>query len=364
MELELAEESMNNAVLDIDSTSQLANLSSYILSLLPLLLSASQVDLRRSLFSSGPAGSGPPYNSLLLRFANEPQLQSIYVNKLAHIHAVKSENHVDTVEHADNTELENEATPNQQRVHSDIKPALSPNSFNYTISTSLSWQANNVASLALIKRVATLDVTSSLSDQLHYVNLFGPALSSGIESSHNGLALVKEDLSAPSIEPPDSAARAAKNNPYESIHSIVHLAVQPYFDAYVSRKNIPVTSSTNPASASPGRAKTLASSPNSTTGNPKNNNIANTGIPIAKKKFAELELSLLHLQQNVEIPEIVLGVHPVVLRAIERVCQDRLHSINRKTEYFRVTVDRPAHRAYTARQTLLNPKLFSLTRVF
>ena len=39
---------------------------------------------------------------------------------------------------------------------------------------------------------------------------------------------------------------------------------------------------------------------------------------MAKKKIAELELSLLHLQQNVEIPEITLNIHPLVQRAIEK----------------------------------------------
>ncbi|RKP12335.1 dync1h1 protein, partial [Piptocephalis cylindrospora] len=42
------------------------------------------------------------------------------------------------------------------------------------------------------------------------------------------------------------------------------------------------------------------------------------GIPMAKKKFAELELSLLHLQQNVEIPEIILSIHPAIQRAVEK----------------------------------------------
>lgn len=42
------------------------------------------------------------------------------------------------------------------------------------------------------------------------------------------------------------------------------------------------------------------------------------GIPQTKKKFAELELSLLHLQQNVEIPETHLIVHPVIQRAVEQ----------------------------------------------
>ena len=42
-------------------------------------------------------------------------------------------------------------------------------------------------------------------------------------------------------------------------------------------------------------------------------------IQTTKKKFAELELSLLHLQQNVEIPETNLVVHPVIQRAVELV---------------------------------------------
>lgn len=40
---------------------------------------------------------------------------------------------------------------------------------------------------------------------------------------------------------------------------------------------------------------------------------------MTKKKFAELELSLLHLQQNVEIPETNLIIHPVIQRAVEQV---------------------------------------------
>jgi len=40
---------------------------------------------------------------------------------------------------------------------------------------------------------------------------------------------------------------------------------------------------------------------------------------MTKKKFAELELSLLHLQQNVEIPETHLIIHPVIQRSVEQV---------------------------------------------
>ena len=40
---------------------------------------------------------------------------------------------------------------------------------------------------------------------------------------------------------------------------------------------------------------------------------------MTKKKFAELELSLLHLQQNVEIPDIQLVIHPLIQKAVEKV---------------------------------------------
>ena len=45
---------------------------------------------------------------------------------------------------------------------------------------------------------------------------------------------------------------------------------------------------------------------------------------MTKKKFAELELSLLHLQQNVEIPETHLIIHPVIQRTVEQVTDSLL----------------------------------------
>lgn len=42
---------------------------------------------------------------------------------------------------------------------------------------------------------------------------------------------------------------------------------------------------------------------------------------MAKKKIAELELSLLHLQQNVEIPDIYLSIHPIIQRTVDKVCK-------------------------------------------
>ncbi|KAI0762498.1 dynein heavy chain [Fomes fomentarius] len=71
--------------------------------------------------------------------------------------------------------------------------------------------------------------------------------------------------------------------PYESLHAVISCAMKPYFEAFVGAR---------------GGGK--------------------DGIPVTKKKFAELELSLLHLQQNVEIPETHLIIHPVIQRVVEQ----------------------------------------------
>jgi hypothetical protein len=75
--------------------------------------------------------------------------------------------------------------------------------------------------------------------------------------------------------------------PYESLHAMVSSGVKPWFDAYVGSKAV----------GKDGDSK--------------------MGIPMTKKKFAELELSLLHLQQNVEIPETHLVIHPAIQRAVD-----------------------------------------------
>ncbi|KIM50786.1 hypothetical protein SCLCIDRAFT_1225109 [Scleroderma citrinum Foug A] len=76
--------------------------------------------------------------------------------------------------------------------------------------------------------------------------------------------------------------------PYESLHAVVSCGVKPWFDAFVGARG----------GGKEGDTK--------------------MGIPMTKKKFAELELSLLHLQQNVEIPETHLIIHPVIQRAVEQ----------------------------------------------
>lgn len=48
---------------------------------------------------------------------------------------------------------------------------------------------------------------------------------------------------------------------------------------------------------------------------------------IVEKRISGLEMGLLHLQQNIDIPEITLSIHPTVMSVIKK-CQEE----NRKTK--------------------------------
>ena len=41
-------------------------------------------------------------------------------------------------------------------------------------------------------------------------------------------------------------------------------------------------------------------------------------MPLVEKKIAELEMGLLHLQQNIDIPEITLTFHPFVVAVVKK----------------------------------------------
>ncbi|KAI0249468.1 cytoplasmic dynein heavy chain 1 [Lactifluus subvellereus] len=112
-------------------------------------------------------------------------------------------------------------------------------------------------------------------------------------SNSTTLALIKR---GPTLDPITPLATqlhllnlfGSDETPYESLHAVVSNGVKPWFDAFVGAR---------------GQGKD---------GDNK------MGIPMTKKKFAELELSLLHLQQNVEIPETHLIIHPVIQKAVEQ----------------------------------------------
>lgn len=90
-----------------------------------------------------------------------------------------------------------------------------------------------------------------------------------------------------------NTSQGGQASPYETLHSIVHLAFAPYFDAF--------TQGQKSTSSGKGRLDSDAKS---------------GGVPGTKKRIAELELSLLHLQQNIEIPELILPFPEVVQDAL------------------------------------------------
>jgi dynein heavy chain 1 len=150
----------------------------------------------------------------------------------------------------------------------DVK--LAPTSYNYTLSTEISSSPTTVASLVLIKTPQPIDPTRPLTSQIFITNLPGPAsLNAGVGEQGSVLS------------------------PWEVLHSQVHHALVPYFDAN--------TKSQQMANGSRGRADVDAK----------------TGIPVTKKRLNDLELSLLHLQQNVDIPEISLTFHSIVQNVLD-----------------------------------------------
>ncbi|EOO03106.1 putative dynein heavy chain protein [Phaeoacremonium minimum UCRPA7] len=143
-------------------------------------------------------------------------------------------------------------------------------SHTYTITVDINSTPTTVAFLVLLKRPQPLDPNVPLTSQMQFLNLPGPAY-----------------LAATAGEQGPSAT------PYEYLQLFLHNGLAPYFDAS--------TKSQHMVNGSRGRADVDAK----------------TGIPVTKKRWTELELSLSHLQQNVEIPEVSLPFHPVVQTALD-----------------------------------------------
>lgn len=140
----------------------------------------------------------------------------------------------------------------------------------YNLSTEISSASTTVASVAFIKRPTAIDPALPMASQIQVMNL------PGLASLNNA-----------------QAQQGTSMSPYQILHLLVHHALSPYFEAYTRNQEAV-------AGAKP-RADTEAK----------------TGIPGTKKKFAELELGLMHLQQNVEIPALNLPLPEVVQSALK-----------------------------------------------
>ncbi|KAF9349511.1 hypothetical protein BGX26_012192, partial [Mortierella sp. AD094] len=129
----------------------------YLEKLLVLLLGAEQADVDSSLFTF------PDSTERLRRFAIDPQTPALYVLK----------------------ETDSGGDANSSQV------------FSYSVSHELTYHANHVGSVALIKRGPTIDTSRPLQTQVQFINLPGPA------ANDSGLSL---------------------SSPYEALHSYIHYA--------------------------------------------------------------------------------------------------------------------------------------------
>ena len=138
----------------------------------------------------------------------------------------------------------------------------------YTLPSDISFSSTTAASVAVIKRPQPIDTRIPITSQLQVINL-------------PGLATLNTD-----------SKQGTNVSPFEILHSIVHLALAPYFDAYTRGQDL----------LGGGKTRFDADS--------------KAGVPSTKRKITDLELSLLHLQQNTEIPELHLPLPEIVQEAI------------------------------------------------
>eukprot|EP00069_Balaena_mysticetus_P006005 bmy_18308T0 len=104
----------------------------------------------------------------------------------------------------------------------------------------------------------------------------------GVKS--NSLAFIKRTPVIDADKPVSSQLRVltlSEDSPYETLHSFISNAVAPFFKSYIRESG-------------------------------KADRDGDKMAPSVEKKIAELEMGLLHLQQNIEIPEISLPIHPII----------------------------------------------------
>uniref|UniRef100_A0A2K6TE78 Cytoplasmic dynein 1 heavy chain 1 n=1 Tax=Saimiri boliviensis boliviensis TaxID=39432 RepID=A0A2K6TE78_SAIBB len=114
----------------------------------------------------------------------------------------------------------------------------------------------------------------------------------GVKS--NSLAFIKRTPVIDADKPVSSQLRVltlSEDSPYETLHSFISNAVAPFFKSYIRESG-------------------------------KADRDGDKMAPSVEKKIAELEMGLLHLQQNIEIPEISLPIHPIITN-VAKQCYER-----------------------------------------
>lgn len=116
----------------------------------------------------------------------------------------------------------------------------------------------------------------------------------------------------------------ADSSPYETLHSYVSNTLAPYFKSYMKRGSDPIKI---PGGSD---AKNSASSNNNDMSSNNVNMNGGSGLVsggdqfanLMEKKIAEIEMGFLHLQQNIEIPEVNIIIHPLILQIIKKCIEE------------------------------------------
>ncbi|XP_077870638.1 cytoplasmic dynein 1 heavy chain 1-like [Saccoglossus kowalevskii] len=141
------------------------------------------------------------------------------------------------------------------------------------------------------------DIAYTLSLDVHFTN-----------AKFNSCAFIKR---TPVIDADKSIASQiqvltlCEGSPYETLHAHISNAVAPYFKSYIRASG-------------------------------KADRDGDKMAPSVEKKIAELEMGLLHLQQNIDIPDITLNIHPVVVAMIKKCGEEgrrpKVHDFGDKVE--------------------------------
>ncbi|PWA00630.1 hypothetical protein BB558_003315 [Smittium angustum] len=173
---------------------------------------------------------------------------------------------------------------------------------SYSIELNLIWRKNLMGAIALIKRSPMLDDIYPISQQVQVINLPGPSLNRGLDEDLSEKDAIDEiDIMDSKKDEKDQKSDLSNQTPYEALHSLIHFGVAPYLNSFIEAKQ--KSTDTSAVSESMSNKRELKES--------------DSGLPMAKKRMAELELALLQLQHNTEIPEPNLTISRIVKKEVE-----------------------------------------------
>ena len=142
------------------------------------------------------------------------------------------------------------------------------------------------ASVALIKCTAIIEANKRFGDQIRSISLGGGACQS----------------------------------PYETLYGYISQAVSPYLKSYLKQQQESGALLGGSGSGSGGDANAVAAVASANAVEMANAKLEGPGI---EKKLAELELGLLKIHQNADIPECQLAIHPLVASILRTCAHER-----------------------------------------